>query len=79
VFAIEVRAARDSDVEAIAAIYVDAAREGWADFLGESNMDALQPPLARFRAELGVADARQQMLVAERGGRVIGFAGVRAN
>jgi hypothetical protein len=43
VFAIEVRAARDSDVEAIAAIYVDAAREGWADFLGESNMDALQP------------------------------------
>ena len=75
--AIEVRPAHDYDVEAMAAIYVDSAREGWAHFLGASNMDALQPPLDRLRAELASADARQQTLVAEEDGRVIAFAVVR--
>jgi L-amino acid N-acyltransferase YncA len=76
---IEVRPAGHSDVEAMAAIYVNAAREGWAHFLGESSVEALQPPVDRLRAELASADARHQILVAEREGRVFAFAVVRAS
>jgi GNAT superfamily N-acetyltransferase len=71
---IEVRSADDGDVETMAAIYVNAAREGWAHIFGESGLEALQPPGDRLRAELASKDPRLQMLVAEREGRVVGFA-----
>jgi L-amino acid N-acyltransferase YncA len=74
---IEVRSAKDNDVEAMAAIYVNAAREGWAHILGASSLEALEPPVDRLRAEFASTDARQQVLVAEKEGRVIGFAIVR--
>src|SRR4051794_36078484 len=41
----------DRDIDALAAIYVDAARAGWAHMLGASNLQALEPPVARLRAE----------------------------
>jgi GNAT superfamily N-acetyltransferase len=74
---IEVRSADDGDVETMAAIYVNAAREGWAHIFGESGLVALQPPVDRLRAELASTDPRRQVLVAEREGRVIGFAVVQ--
>jgi L-amino acid N-acyltransferase YncA len=74
---IEVRSADDGDVETMAAIYINAAREGWAHIFGESGLEALEPPVERFRAELASTDPRRQVLVAEREGRVIGFAVVR--
>src|SRR3954452_6001850 len=61
----------------MAAIYVNAAREGWAHILGASSLEGLEPPVDRLRADLASADARQQMLVAEKEGRVIAFAIVR--
>ena len=75
--AVEVRPADDSDVEAMAAIYVNAARAGWAHIFDEPSLKAIEPPVDRLRAELASTDSRQQLLVAERQGRVIGFAVVR--
>src|SRR5205814_7532651 len=75
--AVEVRPADDSDVEAMAAIYVNAARAGWAHIFDEPNLKAIGPPVDRLRAELASTGSRQQLLVAEREGRVIGFAVVR--
>jgi L-amino acid N-acyltransferase YncA len=75
--ATEVRPADDSDVEAIAAIYVSAARAGWAHIFDQSTLEDLKPPAARLRAETASSDPRQQVLVAEREGRVIAFAVVR--
>jgi GNAT superfamily N-acetyltransferase len=74
---IEVRSADDSDVGAMAAIYVDAAREGWAHIFGESSLEALEPPFDRLRAEFASTEPRREVLVAEREGRVIAFAVVR--
>jgi GNAT superfamily N-acetyltransferase len=74
---VEVRAADDTDVEAMAAVYVDAARAGWAHIFDESSLKAIEPPVDRLRAERASADSRQQLLVAERQGRIIGFAVVR--
>ncbi len=74
---IVVRSANDGDVETMAAIYVDAARTGWAHIFGESGLDDLQPPVDRLRAELASTDPRLQVLAAEREGRVIGFAVIR--
>jgi L-amino acid N-acyltransferase YncA len=75
--AVEVRPAHDSDVEAMAAIYVDAARAGWAHIFDEPSLKAIEPPADRLSGELASTDSRQQVLVAEREGRVIGFAVVR--
>ena len=75
--AVEVRPADDSDVEAMAAIYVNAARAGWAHIFDEPSLKAIGPPVDRLRAELASTGSRQQLLVAEREGRVIGFAVVR--
>ena len=74
---IVVRSADDGDVETMAAIYVNAAREGWAHMFGESGLAALEPPVEHFRAELASTNPRRQVLVAEREGRVVGFAVVR--
>ena len=74
---IVVRSADDGDVETMAAIYVNAAGEGWAHMFGESGLAALEPPVERFRGELASTDPRRQVLVAEREGRVVGFAVVR--
>src|SRR3954468_12338458 len=75
--AVEVRPAAASDVEAMAAIYVSAARAGWAHIFGAPSLQAIEPPVDRLRDELACTDARQQLLIAEREGRVIGFAVVR--
>jgi GNAT superfamily N-acetyltransferase len=75
--AIDVRPADDSDVETIAAIYVNAARAGWAHIFDQPSLEALKPPVGRLRAELASTDPRQQVLVAEREGQVIAFAVVR--
>jgi len=75
--ALVVRSADDSDVEAMAAIYVNAARAGWAHIFDEPNLKDIEPPADRLRAELTCTDSRQQLLVAEREERAIGFAVVR--
>jgi len=73
----DVRPANDGDVEVIAAIYVKAARAGWAKIFEKASLEALQPPVDRLRAELASPDRRQQVLVAERDGQPIAFAVVR--
>jgi GNAT superfamily N-acetyltransferase len=74
---VAVRPADDCDVEAMAAIYVDAARAGWAHIFDEPSLKAIEPPVDRLRAELASTDPRQRLLLAEREQRVIGFAVVR--
>ena len=68
-----VRPADDRDVEAMAAIYVNAARAGWAHIFDEPSLQVIEAPVDRLRAELASNDSRRQLLVAEREGRVIGF------
>ena len=66
--AVGVRRADDSDVEQMAAIYVNAARAGWAHMFEKATglpLAAVEPPVDRLRAELASTDARQQLLVAE--------------
>jgi L-amino acid N-acyltransferase YncA len=75
--AVEVRVANDNDVETMAAIYVAAARQGWAHIFGERNLETVQPPVDRLRGEIVSTDPRQQVLVADREGRVVAFAVVR--
>ena len=77
VTASEVRPASERDAETMAAIYAAAARQAWAHIYGEQNLEALQPPVDRLRAEIASADPRQHVLVAVREGRVIAFAVVR--
>jgi len=74
---VEVRPAHESDVEAMAAIYVTAARQGWVHIFGEHRLTTLKPPVDRLRAEVASTDRHQQVLVAEREGRVSAFAVVR--
>ena len=64
--ALVVRSADDSDVEAMAAIYVNAARAGWAHIFDEPNLKDIEPPADRLRPELTCTDSRQQLLIAER-------------
>lgn len=75
--AIEVRPARESDAETMAAIYVTAARQAWGHIFGEPNLETLQPPVDRLRAEIAAADPRKHVLVADRERQVIAFAVVR--
>jgi GNAT superfamily N-acetyltransferase len=75
--AIGVRPAHDSDAEAMAAIYVAAARQGWAHIYGELHLETVRPPVGRLRAEIASTDPCQQVLVADRKGRSIAYAVVR--
>ncbi|MGZ4394794.1 MAG: N-acetyltransferase family protein [Gaiellaceae bacterium] len=75
--AVEVRPAHERDVETMAAIYVSAARQGWAHIFGRRNLETVQPPVDRLRGEIASADPRQQVLVADREGRVVAYAVVR--
>ncbi len=75
--AVEVRLARESDVETMAAIYVAAARQGWAHIFGERNLETVQPPVDHLRGEVASTDPRQHVLVADRQGRVVAYAIVR--
>jgi GNAT superfamily N-acetyltransferase len=77
VTAVEVRLAHDGDVETMAAIYVTAARQGWAHIFGERNLETIQPPVDRLRDEIACTDPRQQVLVADRERRVVAYAVVR--
>jgi L-amino acid N-acyltransferase YncA len=74
---VEVRPAHESDVETMAALYVTAARQGWAHIYGERNLETVQPPVDHLRGEMASTDPRQQVLVADREGRVIAYAVVR--
>ena len=75
--AVEVRRADEGDVETMAAIYLSAAREGWAHIFGEERLATVEPPVERLRAELTATDPRQRVLVADRGECVVGYAVVR--
>lgn len=75
--AINVRVAREGDEEAMAAVYVAAARQAWAHIYGEANLDAMEPPVAFFRDEITHDDSRQQALVAENVSAVVAFAVIR--
>jgi L-amino acid N-acyltransferase YncA len=72
-----VRAAREEDAEAMAAIYVAAAREAWAHIHGEASLSTLEPPVERFRSEIASGDPRHRVLVAEDDDRVVAFAVTR--
>jgi len=74
---IEVRPADAGDVEAIAAIYVNAARAGWAHIVDGPSLRAMEPPVDRLRAEFASTDPHRQLLVAESEGRVVAFAVLR--
>ena len=74
---VDVRRAHESDVETLAAIYLTAARRGWAHIFGEANLETVQPPVDRLRGEIASTDPRQQVLVADREGRVVAYAVVR--
>jgi len=75
--AVEVRLAHDSDVETMAAIYIAAARLGWAHIFGEQDLETVLPPVDRLRGEIESAGPRQQVLVADREGWVVAYAVVR--
>jgi GNAT superfamily N-acetyltransferase len=75
--AVEVRLAYESDAETLAAIYVTAARRGWAHIYGEANLETVQPPVDRLRGEIASPDPRQQVLVADTEGRAVAYAVVR--
>lgn len=75
--AVGVRLAHESDVETMAAIYLTAARQGWAHIFGERNLETIQPPVDRLRGELASIDPRQRVFVASREGRVAAYAIVR--
>jgi ribosomal protein S18 acetylase RimI-like enzyme len=70
-----VRPARSEDAEAMAALYVAAARAGWPHIYGAGNLAELEPPVEGFRAF--VDGPGQRVLVAEHEGAVAGFALVR--
>jgi len=74
---VEVRLAHESDVETMAAIYVAAARKGWAHIFGERNLETVQPPVDSLRDEVTSIDPRRQVLVADSDGRVVAYAVVR--
>ena len=60
------RPADDGDVEAIAAIYVTAARAGWAHIFDEPSPKAMEPPADRLRAELRVRPTPRQQAARRR-------------
>jgi GNAT superfamily N-acetyltransferase len=72
-----VRAAGETDAEAMAAVYVASARAAWPHIFGAANLQRLEPPVERFRSEIVADDPRHQVLVAESGERVVAFAIVR--
>ena len=74
---VQVRAAGPEDAEAMASVYVAAAREAWGHIFGASNLLALEPPVERLRARIRGTSPPEDVLVAEVGGTVCGFAIVR--
>ena len=74
---VEVRLAHEGDAETMAAIYVTAARQGWAHIFGELNLETVQPPVDRLRGDIACTDPRQQVLVADREERLVAYAVVR--
>jgi L-amino acid N-acyltransferase YncA len=74
-----IRPARQDDADAMAAIYVAAARKAWAHIYGEENLATLDPPAERFRSEIAAASGRRHVLVAEDEGGVSAFAVLRAS
>jgi hypothetical protein len=70
---VQVRLAHESDVETMAAIYVAAARKGWAHIFGERNLETVQPPVDSLRDEVTSIDPRRQVLVADSDGRLVAY------
>ena len=68
------RAATPADAEAIARVHVQAWRETYAGLVPQAHLDALDPAerAALWRGLVPRPDRR--VAVAERGGRVVGFA-----
>jgi GNAT superfamily N-acetyltransferase len=74
---VRVRPGRGDDAAAIAAVFAEAARTGWADLFPPAWFeDALDVAPERFRRELEGFE-RAEVLVAEEDGEVVGFATVR--
>jgi GNAT superfamily N-acetyltransferase len=74
---ISVRLGCHGDAEAMAAIYVAAARRAWSHIYGSKSLETLQSPTERFWSEIGLTEQRHCVLVAERDEVVLGFAIVR--
>jgi RimJ/RimL family protein N-acetyltransferase len=72
-----VRAAREGDAEAMAKIYVAAAREAWAHIYSEAYLASLEPPDEHYRSAISSLEPRSAVLVAEDQGRVVAFAVIR--
>jgi L-amino acid N-acyltransferase YncA len=75
--ALEVRCADERDVETMAAIYVTAARQGWAHIFGEQNLETVAPPVDHLRDQVASTDPRHQVFVADRQGRMVAYAVIR--
>jgi L-amino acid N-acyltransferase YncA len=75
-----VRRANESDVEAIVDVHIETWRVAYRGQLPDAFLDGLRDTRAQRAAawHAGIASARQRVLVAERDGRVIGFASVGA-
>ncbi len=74
---VHVRPGRGDDAVAIAAVFAEAARAGWADLFPSTWFDdALDDRPERFRRDLQGFE-RTEIVVAEEHGELLGFATVR--
>src|SRR5579863_2111369 len=71
-----IRPANSGDAEAMATVYVAAAREGWERIFGADNLVSLEPPVERLRTRIA-ADSAEHVLVVEVDSSIRGYAIVR--
>ncbi|BCJ42375.1 N-acetyltransferase [Actinoplanes ianthinogenes] len=69
-----IRAETATDVDAVAAVHVRATRASYAGIMPDEHLAALDPAVFAARRRSVRADPERQTLVAERDGRIVGFA-----
>jgi GNAT superfamily N-acetyltransferase len=74
---VHVRSAEPEDAEAIAALYVLAARQAWPHIFGAANLASLEAPVEALRVRIRSTGSGEQVIVAEVDGEIRGYAIVR--
>ena len=74
---IQLRSAEPRDAEAMASLYVSAARQAWSQIFGVANLASLAPPVDALRRRIGASGSDEHVIVAELDGEVRGYAIVR--